>query len=217
MWHSDVQEHVGTISSVYLDMFWKREQLPFGRWWHRYSPLLPPPPASFSPYYLSISCPDVLLQFIDRGGGGGGGGLFLDCEDLGGGEGLTIHFPPALFFLLLFFSRQQFCGNKRNNTLGCLYYALSREKCWHLTDCLSLVVGFFPLHYEGFGGRLDESVSACAFFFKGRSAREPQFHCLGQIQSTAAERVEMTVAERSLRSCVWARFPDSFSYYAWTA
>ena len=54
------------------------------------------------------------------------------------------------------------------------------------------------------------------FFFKVEvSVHTPIF--LGQDQSTVAQQSEMTVAKCFIRSCVWARFPDRFSHYAWTA
>ena len=44
------------------------------------------------------------------------------------------------------------------------------------------------------------------FFGGGRLTRAHWFHSLGQDPSTVAQRAEMTVAECSLASCVWARF-----------
>ena len=38
-----------------------------------------------------------------------------------------------------------------------------------------------------------------------------------QNQSTVAQSAEMTVATCSLMSCIWARFPDRFPHYTWTA
>ena len=44
-------------------------------------------------------------------------------------------------------------------------------------------------------------------FFKWRSAWAHQIHFLGQDQSTEAQWAEMTVADCSLFSCMWAHFP----------
>ena len=63
--------------------------------------------------------------------------------------------------------------------------------------------GGFSTLREDFGGSFDDSFPACAFFFlKWKSVRTPQFHFLGEDQSTVAQRAEMTVAERSLTSCM---------------
>ena len=61
----------------------------------------------------------------------------------------------------------------------------------------------------------DHSFPACAFsfslsfsflsfffFFFGEISSAHLFHSLGQVQSTVAQRAKMTVAERSLASCV---------------
>ena len=67
--------------------------------------------------------------------------------------------------------------------------------------------GWF-LACEDLGRMFDHSFVAFALFFflKWRSARAHQLHSLCQDQSTVAQRAEMTVAECSLTSCVWARF-----------
>ena len=44
------------------------------------------------------------------------------------------------------------------------------------------------------------------FFLKCRLARTHLFRCLGQDQSTVAQRAETTVSECSSTSCLWARF-----------
>ena len=44
------------------------------------------------------------------------------------------------------------------------------------------------------------------FFLKWRLARAHEFQSLCKDQSTVAQQAEMTVAECSLTSCVWARF-----------
>ena len=44
------------------------------------------------------------------------------------------------------------------------------------------------------------------FFLKWRLARAHKFQSLCKDQSTVAQQAEMTVAECSLTSCVWARF-----------
>ena len=54
-------------------------------------------------------------------------------------------------------------------------------------------------------------------FFKWRSAPAHQFHSSRQDQSTVVERSETTVDEHPLTSSVWARFPNRFPHYAWTA
>ena len=63
--------------------------------------------------------------------------------------------------------------------------------------------GFSTLH-EDFDGSFDDSFPACAFFFflKWKSVRTPQFHFLGEDQSTVAQRAETTVTECSLTRCV---------------
>ena len=86
---------------------------------------------------------------------------------------------------------------------------------------------------RGFSGRFAELFSVYAFFLsffvsffhsfilffflQWRFARTYQIHPLGQDQSTVVEEAEKTVAESSPMSCVWARFPDRFPHYAWTA
>ena len=47
------------------------------------------------------------------------------------------------------------------------------------------------------------------FCFWWRSARAHRFHSLSQDQFTVAQRTWATVAECSLTSCVWARFPPT--------
>ena len=49
-------------------------------------------------------------------------------------------------------------------------------------------------------------------FLKWRSALAHQFHVLGQVRSTVAQRAEATIAECSLTSCVSARFPCRFPH-----
>ena len=66
-------------------------------------------------------------------------------------------------------------------------------------------------------GRFEKNPPTLFFFIKWRSARTHQCHCLGQKQSTVAQRAETPVDERSLTS--WARtpFPDSFPHHGLTA
>ena len=76
----------------------------------------------------------------------------------------------------------------------------------HLTVVVASGGGFF-LACENYGGRLDESIPCMCFsFFQWRSAHTS---CtLGQDQSTVAQKIETTVDEHSLMSCVWVCFPD---------
>ena len=55
------------------------------------------------------------------------------------------------------------------------------------------------------------------FFFEWRAACAHRFHFSGQDQSTVVRRAKTTVAECSLTSCVWGRFPARFPHYAWPA
>ena len=73
----------------------------------------------------------------------------------------------------------------------------------------------FP-HLQGFRWKAIHSLMRF-FFLKWRSAHVHGFHFLGQDQSTVAQWAKMTVAECSLMSCMWARFPDRLPHYAWTA
>ena len=67
------------------------------------------------------------------------------------------------------------------------------------------VGGLFP-RLQGFGEDFRPFIPPYAFFvvvfFKWRLARANYFHSLGQDQSTVVQRVETTVTECSLTSCV---------------
>ena len=86
------------------------------------------------------------------------------------------------------------------------------QKTWRLRSC------FFPRLQRLWGKvrRFITRLRFCACVCVWRSACAHQFHFFsGQDQSTVAQRAEMTVAECSLTSCVWTRFPNMFPHYAW--
>ena len=92
------------------------------------------------------------------------------------------------------------------------------QRLWHASNLppAALVVTAGSTSFlacEDFGRVFDHSFPACAFcvcvlffFFKWRLAHAHKFHSLWQDQSTVAQQAEMTVAKRSLKSCVWAHF-----------
>ena len=63
----------------------------------------------------------------------------------------------------------------------------------------------FP-HMQGSWGRFNDSFLNSAYFFFSQwiSVHAHQFHFLGQGQSTVAQQANMTVANCSLASCMWA-------------
>ena len=77
--------------------------------------------------------------------------------------------------------------------------------------------GGFILACEEFGRMFHYSFPACTFFFKAEISMHALISLFSQNQSTMAEQAEMTVAERSQTSCVWAHFLIGSPHYAWTA
>ena len=76
---------------------------------------------------------------------------------------------------------------------------------------------FFFFFFLGGAFLINQSPPALLLLLlKRQSARAYEFHSLRKDQSTVAQRAETTVAEHSLTSCAWARFPDKFPHYAWT-
>ena len=76
--------------------------------------------------------------------------------------------------------------------------------------------GFLPAS-KGFRRRFADNCLPELLFLQWRSACTLQFQYLGQDRSTVAQRAETTMDERSLASCLRARFPDRFPHYTWTA
>ena len=72
----------------------------------------------------------------------------------------------------------------------------------------NLVVMAFSSLARTFGEGLTVLPVLFFFFLKWRSAHAHQFHFLSQDRSTVAQQAEITVAECSLMSCVWAWFPE---------
>ena len=87
----------------------------------------------------------------------------------------------------------------------------------HATLYKAVVVVAFSLY-----GREDlSSITPLApffLFFKWRPTHALQFPLFqAKDQSTVAQQTEVTVAQYSPVSCMWACFPDGFQHYAWTA
>ena len=80
------------------------------------------------------------------------------------------------------------------------------------------VVVAFSLSTRIWENIFHDSISSCPpfFFLKWRSSRTHKIHSLSRDQPEVAQQAKMTVAEHSLMSCMWARFPQRFPNYAWT-
>ena len=78
-------------------------------------------------------------------------------------------------------------------------------------------------YIQWFWGKIfDKSIPAYTFpflwtLFDVEISCTHQMHSLSQNRSTVAQWAKTTVVQHSLVSCVWARLPDMFPYYAQTA
>ena len=126
---------------------------------------------------------------------------------------VTTHVPLLMsWFVSLFHT--DFIWNDIDESNGHYFiWQLNHFQCQAVSEDWSLWIVALPRVQGFFGKDLTIPSLHLLIFFILFNSNHTSVTVLDPDQSTVAQQVETTAAEYSLASCLWAHFPDTFSYH----